>query len=457
MGFQTDTLETFVDASGKTLKRETMMLNMGPSHPAMHGIVRLILELDGERVVNSEPEIGYLHRAFEKMSESMGYLQVFPYTDRLNYSSPLINNVGYAMAVEKLFDINIPERARYIRVILSELSRVCDHLTCVGASAMELGAFTVFLYMMKAREELWNTIEMVTGARLTISYIRVGGVKADLPTGFQEAVEKSLKGTRDVLKECHALLTNNRIFVDRLKGIGKISKEDALAYGITGPFLRSTGVDYDVRKDCTYLGYDEFDFEIPVGTQGDNFDRYLIRMEEIEQSIRIVEQAFQSIPKGALAFDPEGKEIPASQMVDDAKMGQTQGLQGAFVQLDPTLEGSTKRFFSEIQEGERGCSLPAKEDTYGNIEGLMQHFKMIMDGHGYQPPKGEVYQAVEGGNGELGFYLVSDGTGRPYRVRVRPPCFAIMSALPLMLNGGTLADIIPTFGSVNMIGGELDR
>ncbi|PIQ86655.1 MAG: NADH-quinone oxidoreductase subunit NuoD [Candidatus Omnitrophica bacterium CG11_big_fil_rev_8_21_14_0_20_45_26] len=454
---QVEKSEIFADPSGKELKRESMMLNMGPSHPAMHGIIRLILELDGERVLRSEVEIGYLHRAFEKMSESMGYLQVFPYTDRLNYSSPLINNAGYAMAVEKLFDIRIPERARYIRVLMCELSRICDHLTCIAASAMELGAFTVFLYMIKARENLWNAVEMITGARLTISYMRVGGVKADLPEDFEKVIRTCFKETRHVLKECHGLLTRNRIFVDRVKGVGVISKEDALAYGITGPFLRSTGVDYDVRKDAPYLGYDEFDFEVPVGTTGDNYDRYLVRMEEMEQSMRIVEQAFQAMPGGALAVNLEGKEIPAAEMVDEAKMGMVEGFQHQFVTLDPTLEGSTKFYFDRIQAGNKSASLPAKENTYGNIEGLMQHFKIIMDGHGYEPPKGEVYQAVEGGNGELGFYLVSDGTGRPYRVRVRPPCFPIMAALPLMLEGGMLADIIATFGSVNMIGGELDR
>lgn len=441
----------------QTAKKETMMLNMGPSHPAMHGIVRLLLELDGEKVVSSEVEIGYLHRAFEKSSEQSGYLQVIPYTDRLNYVSPLINNAGYCMAVEKLFDLKVPERAQFIRVITSELSRVCDHLTCIGASAMEIGAFTVFLYMVKAREMVWKTIEMITGARLTISYVRPGGVKADMPPEFEPAVRKAIEETRKVLKECHGLLTTNRIFVDRLKGTGIISKKDAVAHGITGPFLRSTGVDFDVRKDCPYLVYDRFDFDVPVGTVGDNYDRYLVRMEEIEQSMRIVEQAFQKLPGGSVLVDMEGREVPASVMVDDAKMGRLYNIQDQFVDLDPTLEGSTKLYYPEIQSTEKRAALPAKEDTYGNIEGLMQHFKLIMDGHGIQPPKGEVYQAVEGGNGELGFFVVSDGTGRPYRVRVRPPCFPIMAALPLMINGGLISDIIVTFGSVNMIGGELDR
>jgi NADH-quinone oxidoreductase subunit D len=445
------------EAKPKKTRQHTMMLNMGPSHPAMHGIIRLILELDGEKVVNSEVEIGYLHRCFEKMSEQMGYLQVIPYADRLNYVSPLINNQGYCMAVEKLFGVKPTERCEYIRVIMSELSRVTDHLTCIGANVMELGAFTVFLYMIKAREYLYQVIETVTGARLTISYLRPGGVKSDLPPEFEPAVRKALKETRQVLKESHKLLTKNRIFVDRLKDIGVISKEHALAYGITGPFLRSTGIDYDVRKNCPYSVYDRFDFDIPVGVTGDNYDRYLCRMEEMEQSMRIVEQAFYQMPQGNVIVDMEGREIPAAMMVDLAKMGQTEGLVQLNVDLDPTLEGGTKKYFDSVEVNNRKVILPPKEDTYGNIEGLMQHFKLIMYGHGIIPPKGEVYQAVEGGNGELGFFVVSDGTGRPYRVRVRPPCFPMMAALPLMINGGYLADIIPTFGSVNMIGGELDR
>ncbi len=441
----------------KKTRQHTMMLNIGPSHPAMHGIIRIVAELDGERIVSSDVEIGYLHRAFEKSAEQAGYLQVIPYTDRLNYVSPLINNMGYSMAVERLFGIKPTERCEYIRVILSELSRVTDHLTCIGASAMELGAFTAFLYMMKAREFLYQGIEMVTGARLTVSYIRPGGVKADFPPEFEPHIRNAIKETRQVLKECHDLLTRNRIFVDRLKNVGVISKENALAYGITGPFLRSTGVDYDVRKNSPYSVYDRFDFDIPAGTAGDNYDRYLCRMEEMEQSLRIVEQALHQIPQGNVMVDTKGREIPAAVMVDLAKMGETEGLIQLDVDLDPTLGGGTKKYFNEIQSEEKQAVLPPKEDTYGNIEGLMQHFKLIMLGHGITPPRGEVYQAVEGGNGELGFFVVSDGTDRPYRVRVRPPCFPIMAALPSMINGGFLADIVPTFGSVNMIGGELDR
>lgn len=434
-----------------------MLLNVGPQHPAMHGIVRIVTELDGENVVDADVEIGYLHRAFEKMSELGGYLQVLPYTDRLNYVSPLINNVGYCLAVEKLFGLEIPERAKYIRVITSEISRITDHLTCIGASAMELGAFTVFLYMIKAREFLYELVEEVTGARLTVSYMRVGGVKGDLSDGFKENCLKAIEETRKILKEVDALLTKNRIFVDRLKDIGIISPEDALAYGITGPFLRSTGVDFDVRRASPYLVYDRLDFEIPVGEHGDNYDRYLVRMEEMEQSIRMIEQAFAQMPEGPVLVDREGEVIPAGQMADEAKLGKVEGLPFKIAAFDPTLEGAHKQNYPFIEAPDKRAVLPPKEDTYGNIEGLMNHFKMIMNGHGIRPPKGEVYLPVEGANGELGFYVVSDGTDRPYRVRVRPPCFVIMAALPLMLKGYTVADIIPTFGSVNMIGGELDR
>jgi NADH-quinone oxidoreductase subunit D len=268
------------------LETRDMMLNIGPAHPAMHGIIRLVAQLDGEQIKDVDVEIGYLHRAFEKMAETVDYNGVIPYTDRLNYVSPLINNMGYCMAVEKLLGIEVPERCHYVRVILSEISRISDHLTCVGASAMELGAFTVFLYMIKAREYLWELIEKVTGARLTVTYCRVGGVKADLPDDFVEPCAMAFKETRKVIDEAHGLLTRNRIFVDRMSGTGVISQEDAISYGITGPFLRSTGVDFDVRKDCPYAVYDRLPFDVPVGTRGDNMDRYLVRMEEMEQSMR---------------------------------------------------------------------------------------------------------------------------------------------------------------------------
>jgi len=443
--------------SGQVETRD-MLLNVGPAHPAMHGIIRIVAKLDGEQIVDADVAIGYLHRGFEKMSETVDYNGVIPYTDRLNYVSPLINNVGYCMAVEKLLGISVPERCHYIRVIVSEISRITDHLTCVGASAMELGAFTVFLYMIKAREYLWELVEMVTGARLTVSYCRVGGVKGDLPEGFADRCRKALEETRRVLRESDTLLTRNRIFVDRMSGTGKISAEDAISYGITGPFLRGSGVDYDVRKDCPYAVYDRLQFDVPVGTRGDNFDRYMVRMEEMQQSMRIIEQALRDIPAGPFQTNPEtGHPIPAAEMVDQGKVGNIQAIADTRAVTDPTLDGAAKPLHLFIGADEKRVFLPAKEDTYGNIEGLMQHFKLVMYGHGVRPPKGEVYFPVEGANGELGFYVVSDGANSPYRVRVRPPCFAIMSALPKLLIGDMIADLTPTFGSVNMIGGELDR
>jgi len=444
--------------SAAELETRDMMLNIGPAHPAMHGIVRIVAKLDGEQIENTEVEIGYLHRGFEKMAEIVDYNGVIPYADRLNYVSPLINNMGYCMTVEKLIGIEVPERCHYVRVILSEISRISDHLTCIGASAMELGAFTVFLYMIKAREYLWELVEQVTGARLTVTYCRVGGVKADLPDDFAAPCAKAFEETRKVIDESHGLLTRNRIFVDRMSGTGVISAEDAISYGITGPFLRSTGVDYDVRKDCPYAVYDRLDFEVPVGTTGDNMDRYLVRMEEMEQSMLIVEACLRDMPAGPVQVNPEsGRPIPAAEMVDLAKVGKIYQISGGSAVTGPTLEGSGRAQHSSIAADEKRAFLPPKEDAYGNIEGLMNHFKLVMHGHGVQPPKGEVYFPVEGANGELGFYVVSDGAGCAYRVRVRPPCFAIMSALSILLEGDMIADMIPTFGSVNMIGGELDR
>jgi len=451
-------LEQAAESDVSHPETQEMLLNIGPAHPAMHGIVRIVTKLDGEQVEAVDVEIGYLHRGFEKMAEQVGYNGVMPYTDRLNYVSPFINNVGYCMAVEKLLAITVPERCQYVRVIVSEISRITDHLTSVGATAMELGAFTVFLYMIKAREYLWELVEMVSGARLTVSYCRVGGVKADLPDGFADACSKAFAEARKIIAESAALLERNRIFVDRMQGTGVISVEDAISYGITGPFLRASGSDFDVRKDCPYLVYDQIDFDVPIGSAGDNMDRFLVRMEEMEQSMRIVETALRDLPPGPVMVDPgTGRPIPAAEMVDLAKMGDIGGFVGGCAVPGPTLEGAGLDRYPLIATDEKRVFLPAKENTYGNIEGLMQQFKLVMLGHGIRAPEGEVYQAVEGANGELGFYVVSDGSGNAYRVRVRPPCFAIMSALPHLLVGDMVADIVPTFGSVNMIGGELDR
>jgi len=391
------------------LPTDPIPLNMGPSHPAMHGTVRMVVDVEGEKITNADIQIGYLHRCFEKESEYATYTQIFPYTDRLNYVSPMLNNVGYALAVEKLMGIadKLPERVSYIRVIVGEVSRITDHMTCLGAGAMELGAFTVFLYLLKAREWLYELLEEISGARLTHSYVRIGGVSGDLPDGWGAKLLDVIKRTREVIVECGRLLNRNRIFRDRMDGIGIITKEDAIAWGVTGPVGRSTGLDYDVRKDHPYLVYDRFDFDVPIGSVGDNFDRYMCRLEEIEQSMRIVEQALAKIPAGPT-------------MIDDPRV-----------------------------------RLPSKTETYNSIEAMIAHFKVIMDG--IHVPPGEVYSFTEGGNGELGFYIVSDGTGRPWKCRVRPPCFANVSVLPKVLPGLFIADIVPTFGMINMIGGECDR
>jgi NADH-quinone oxidoreductase subunit D len=436
---------------------QNLYVNLGPAHPAMHGIIRIFAELDGEVVVKTDVEIGYLHRAFEKDCEAGPYNNAIPYTDRLNYVSPLINNFAYASAVEKLLGIDITERCKYIRVVMSEISRVCDHLTCVGASAMELGAFTVFLYMIKAREFLWELVEDVTGARLTISYGRVGGVKADLPEGFGIKVRKAFAEVRQVLTEVHTLITGNRIFMDRMVGVGALSAEESIAWGITGPLLRAAGVPFDLRRVQPYWAYDRVEFEVPLGKNGDNFDRYLVRMAEMEQSMRMVEQALERMPGGAFNVDFEGREIPVDAYVDRGKQGKTEGLLLLPIALSPNLQGTGRLAHDRVNVADKTVVMPPKETAYGSIEGLMNHFMLVMDGYGIRPPAGEAYFAAEGANGELGFYVVSDGGDRPYRVRCRPPCLPPVAALPRMIEGQMVADIIPTFGSVNMIGGELDR
>jgi NADH-quinone oxidoreductase subunit D len=391
----------------KDLESDLLEVMLGPSHPATHGTIQMRLKLDGEKVVFCDVEPGYLHRGFEKECEDHRWNQIFPYTDRLNYVSPIINNVGFAMAVEKLCDIEVPVRCQYLRVMLSEMTRITDHLTCLAAVVMELGAFTAFLYFVKARELYYNLLESVTGARLTYSWLRVGGARWDLPDGFTAKAKAAIPETRRILKEIDGLFTKNRIFMDRVVNIGVISQADAISYGITGPFLRSTGVGYDVRKAHPYLVYNEFDFEIPTGQNGDSYDRYSVRMREMEQSLRIIEQAITKLPAGPVS-------------IDDSRF-----------------------------------TLPDKEAVYNSIEGTINHFKLVFDD--IHPPPGEAYAYVEGGNGELGFYVVSDGGNKPVKCRCRPPCFPIMSAVGGIIVGHMLADIIAIFGSVNMIGGEMDR
>jgi NADH-quinone oxidoreductase subunit D len=391
------------------LPPELMTVNMGPSHPAMHGTVRIVLTVDGERVVKGDVQPGYLHRCFEKESEHATYTQVFPYTDRLNYVSPMINNVGWAMAVEKLMGLvtHIPKRAEYIRVIVGEMSRITDHVTCVGASAMELGAFTPFLYLLKAREWIYELLEKISGARLTHTYVRVGGVAKDLPDNFHADLASCLDQLEPVLVECEAMLNNNKIFRDRMAGIGAMTRADAIASGCVGPIGRACGVDYDVRKDYPYSVYPELEFDVPLGTTGDCFDRYLVRIFEIKESVKILRQCMKQIPDGEIMCD------------------------------DPRV------------------SLPAKRETYNTIESMIRHFKHIVDG--IRVPAGEGYAFVEGGNGELGFFVVADGTGRPYKAYVRSPSFVHLSTASTIMKDHLIADIVPIFGMINMIGGECDK
>ena len=392
---------------GDDLHTETMILNMGPAHPATHGTVRIVVELSGEKIIDADVELGYLHRGFEKMCETVDYNQVMPYTDRLNYVSPIINNVGWCLTVEKLLGIEVPKRCQYLRVLLSEISRVCDHLTCLGASAMELGAFTVMLYMIQARELLWELIEEVTGARLTISWARVGGLKADLTDGFAERMAKAFVEVRRHLDNADKLLTRNRIFMDRMCDVAVVTRDEAIDYGLTGPIGRASGVNYDVRKAFPYSSYEDFQFEVPLGTKGDNYDRFLVRFQEVAQSLAICEQVIRMLPDGPINVE------------------------------DPHIV------------------LMPKDQVYSSIDGMINHFELVIKG--VQPPAGDVYIPVEGGNGELGFYTVSDGSGRPWKLHVRAPSFVAMGVMRKMLIGQAISDVVPIFGMINMIGGETDR
>jgi len=364
------------------LTGKQMVVNLGPSHPAMHGVTRAVVALDGETIRSMKLDVGFLHRGFEKSCENVTWGQCFPYTDRLNYVSSIMNNVGFALAVEKLCRLDVPVRAKYLRVATSELHRICDHLTLVAAMGLELGAMTVFLYGVEARDLLYDRLTEICGARLTSNYARL-----------REMID--------------ALLTRNRIFMDRTRGTGVVSRHDALDFGFTGPCLRASGEPYDVRKAAPYLVYDRLDFDIPVGAHGDNFDRYLMRMEEMRQSERIVRQCFEQMEPG------------------------------------PIVVSDVRYVF------------PPKPLVYGTIEGLMGHFKLVMEG--IKVPAGEAYSYTEAANGELGFYLVSDGGGRPYKLGLRAPGWPMVAALPHVMKDQLLADLIPTYDSINMIGGEVEQ
>jgi NADH-quinone oxidoreductase subunit D len=401
-------IERDLDTAELRMSAEPMLLNMGPSHPSTHGTVRIVVELTGETIERCDVQVGYLHRGFEKMCERGTWTQVFPYVDRCNYVSPMLNNVGFALACEKLLDIRVPERCEYYRMALGELARISDHLTCAAAMAMELGAFTPYLWMMKAREMVWDILEEETGARLTHSFGRVGGMAKPPTDSFKEHCRVVVEHVAKVMDEVERLLLTNRIFLDRLENVGVISAEDAISLGWTGPCLRATGVPYDVRRAHPYLRYNEIEFDVPVGSKGDCLDRYMMRVEEIRQSARIIVQTVERLA--------------------DA---------GPVCVADPRI------------------TYPAKEDVYSTIEGTIQHFKIVMEG--IKLPAGEVYGYTEGGNGEMGFYLVSDGSGTPYRVRIRPPSFYVTGGLEHLITGQMIADVIPCFGSLNMIGGECDR
>ena len=389
------------------LETEPMYINIGPTHPATHGTFRIFCRLDGERIDKAAVEIGFLHRGFEKIVEIKQYSQVIPYTDRLNYLSGLANNVAYCKAVERLLGVEVTPRTQYIRVIITEIQRIMDHMICVGTNLVDVGALTNFWYFYNAREKLNQLLEALTGARLTYSYVRIGGLAWDLPQGWESETRAVLKDIPKAIKDVNGLVKRNRIFLDRARGIGVINAEEAIGYGFTGPCLRASGVQHDLRKKDPYYHYDEFDFDVPVGENGDTYDRIFVRMEEMNQSLRIVEQALAKLPGGAINID------------------------------DKTI------------------MLPDKDKVHSEMEALINHFKLIIEG--IQPPKGEIYDAMEVPNGELGFYIVSDGGQHPYRIKVRPPCFYTMNALKKLVEGGMVADIVAILGGLNGIAGELDR
>lgn len=402
-----DTLTQTSQQEG-SLYKERMTLNMGPSHPATHGVLRLVLELEGDFVTRCEPVIGYLHRGDEKIAENMTYNQFVPYTDRLDYLAPLANNVAYAIAVENLAGLKVPPRCEAIRVICCELARISAHLLGLGAYAMDTGALTVFMYTFTEREKLYTLFEELTGARFTTSYTRIGGVARDVPEGWLGRVKQFLDQFLGVVDEVEALLTRNRIFVDRVQGIAAISKEDAIAYGLTGPNLRASGVDMDLRRDKPYSGYENYEFDVPVGTKGDSYDRYLVRIEEFRQSVKIVRQAIQRMPDG-LWYADEAKKIFA----------------------------------------------PPKRKILTSMEELIQNFMIVTQGP--QMPEGEVYFEAENPKGALGFFIVSKGGGVPYRLKIRAPSFCNLSILEKITPGHMMSDIPIILGSLDFVMGECDR
>ena len=385
-----------------------MTINMGPQHPATHGVLRLLLELDGEIIVKAEPHIGYLHRGVEKLSESLTYAQALTLTDRLDYTSALSNNLAYCLAVEKLLDIKIPKRAQYLRVLLAELQRIAAHLLWVATHALDIGAMTVLFYAFRERETILEMLELVTGARLTPSFVRIGGLAADIPDTFLPRVKEFVEDFPTRVDEYETLLTENIIWKKRTQNISPMSGEECINYGVTGPVLRASGVYYDVRKAYPYSSYEDFDFEIPLGKNGDVYDRYLVRLKEMRQSNRIVKQAAEKLPDGPVSASDAPLVVP-----------------------------------------------PAKEEVGRDIAALIRHFKIMEEG--FKPPRGEVYSSIESSKGELGFYLVSDGSNKPFRMRIRPPSFINLGALPKMIEGQMVADVVAAIGSIDIVLGEIDR
>ena len=396
-----------VEETTQDIVGEKLVLNMGPSHPATHGVLRLILELDGEIITKADPDVGFLHRGDEKIAENMHYNQFVPYTDRLDYLAPLANNVAYALTVEKLMGWEVPARGKAIRVICCELARISAHMLGVGVFAMDVGAMTVFLYTFTEREKIYNLCEQLTGARFTTSYTRVGGQTRDLPAGFEAAVTTFLNDLEPVIDEIDKLLSRNRIFIERTQDIGVISREEAIAYGITGPNLRGSGVEFDVRKAHPYLDYEKYEFDIPVGTKGDCYDRYLVRMEEMRQSVRILRQVLKDLPGGAI------------------NVAEAKGL------------------------------LPKKEKVLMKMEELIHHF--IIATQGIDAPAGEVYFSAENPKGELGFYINSTGGGVPHRLKIRSPSFLNLCILSKLLPGHMISDVPAVLGSLDFVMGECDR
>ncbi len=388
-------------------KDQHMVLNMGPQHPATHGVLRLVLEIDGEIVVRLYPEIGYLHTGIEKTCEAKFYQQVVPLTDRVNYLDPLSNNLCYCLAVEKLLDLEIPEKAQWLRVLLTELSRLNSHLIWLGTHAMDIGALTVFLYTFREREEILRLLEAVAGQRMMTSYIRIGGLSMEPPIDFLARVQAFIETLPEKIDEYSNLLTGNPIFKNRLKGVGYLSAADAIALGVTGPPLRASGVDIDLRRDMPYSSYEKFQFKVPVSTDGDTWARYLVRLDEMRESIKIIQQALDGMPEGAVKAD-------APKIV-----------------------------------------LPDREKMKTQMEALIHHFKIVTEG--FNVPAGEVYQGVECGHGQMGYYVVSDGTAKPWRVHMRYPSFATLQALETMCKGGMLADVVAVIGSIDIVLGEIDR